>query len=218
MTEEAELPAPLRQVVCADALVWLRENEARPTDSIVTSLPDVSELPLALPKWKLWFMEAARSVLSWVPEDGVALFFQSDIRVDGVWIDKAFLVQSAAFGTGHELLFHKVVCRRPPGTPSLGRASYSHLLCFSRRPLRMCHATPDVLPEAGLMPWSRAMGTTAGELACRFLAEETATRRVVDPFCGQGTILAVANRFGFEALGVDLSPKRCRKARTLRLD
>jgi tRNA G10 N-methylase Trm11 len=38
---------------------------------------------------------------------------------------------------------------------------------------------------------------------------------VVDPFCGHGTILAVANEHGLDAVGVELSAKRARKARRL---
>ena len=59
------------------------------------------------------------------------------------------------------------------------------------------------------------MGTRACEAACRFLLDETKTRRVVDPFCGKGTVLAVANALGIDALGVELSAKRCRAARKL---
>ena len=35
------------------------------------------------------------------------------------------------------------------------------------------------------------MGVTACEVACRYLADETETRTIVDPFCGRGTVLAV---------------------------
>ena len=45
------------------------------------------------------------------------------------------------------------------------------------------------------------MGVEACRLACRFLREESETKLVVDPFCGHGTALAVANHFGFDALG-----------------
>mmetsp|Transcript_27730 Transcript_27730/g.81518 ORF Transcript_27730/g.81518 Transcript_27730/m.81518 type:complete len:89 (+) Transcript_27730:1-267(+) len=38
---------------------------------------------------------------------------------------------------------------------------------------------------------------------------------VIDPFCGHGTAIAVANEFGLDSLGVELSRKRCRAAQTL---
>ena len=114
------------------------------------------------------------------------------------------------------VVWHKIVCRRPPGTIAQGRSSYSHMICVSRVPRPTpIRPGPDVLPDAGAMSWPRAMGEAACRVACRFLKEETATRLVVDPFCGEGTLLAVANAFGFEALGVELSPRRCRTAREL---
>jgi tRNA G10 N-methylase Trm11 len=39
---------------------------------------------------------------------------------------------------------------------------------------------------------------------------------VVDPFCGWGTALAVANALGMPAIGVDLSARMSRRARALR--
>jgi hypothetical protein len=208
--------APGRDVVQADALIWLRDNPAEPGDAVVTSLPDVSELPLlgpGLDGWKSWFIAAAAQVMAW-PRPGMpALFFQSDVRHHGQWVDKSFLVQQAAERAGAWLIFHKIVCRKAPGTLTQGRASYSHLLAFTvGEPLIPKKPSADVLPDAGDMPWSRAMGTRACEEACRFLLDETKTRRVVDPFCGKGTVLAVANALGIDALGVELSAKRCRAA------
>jgi hypothetical protein len=211
--------APGRLVVQADALVWLHDNPAEPGDAVVTSLPDVSELPLlgpGLDGWKSWFIAAAARVMAW-PQPGMpALFFQSDVRHHGQWVDKSFLVQQAAERAGALLIFHKIVCRKPPGTLTQGRASYSHLLAFTvGEQLIPKKPSADVLPDAGDMPWSRAMGTRACEAACRFLLDETKTRRVVDPFCGKGTVLAVANALGIDALGVELSAKRCRAAQKL---
>jgi hypothetical protein len=211
------MQGPAREVFQAEALSWLASREAAPETSVVTSLPDVSEVPaLGYDAWRAWFVEAARAVLRWVPASGVSIFFQSDIRHEGVWVDKGYLVQRAAEEEGKLLLWHKIVCRKPAGTLSHGRATYSHLLCVAssvsdavKRPL------PDVLPDTGHMPWSRAMGVEACRLACAYLKHETRTRTVVDPFCGQGTVLAVANSLGLGAVGVDLSAKRCRAARRL---
>jgi hypothetical protein len=187
---------------------------------VITSLPDVSELgELGFHGWREWFIAAAQRVIEWLPDGGVAIFYQSDIRRNGAWIDKGYLVQRAAETASGTLLWHKIVCRKPPGTITFGRASYSHLLCVSRSaPAELRHPGPDVLADAGAMNWSRAMGVEACRVACRFLRDDTGTRRVVDPFCGRGTALAVANAFGFDALGVDRSARCCRAARRCQVE
>ena len=212
--------SPSRQIVRAEALAWLAENPAPPGASVITSLPDVSELPeLGFQGWKTWFQGAARAVFRWLPSPGLAIFFQSDIREAGAWVDKGYLVQAAAEAEARLLIWHKIVCRRPPGAISHGRASYSHLLCFAHAAReRIDHPGPDVLPDAGYKPWSKAMGVEACRLACRFLREESTTTLVVDPFCGHGTVLAVANHYGFDALGIELSTRKVKAARRLRLD
>jgi hypothetical protein len=212
--------SPLREVVQGEALAWLDDHPAEPGSSVITSLPDVSELPeLGFDGWRGWFIAAAERVMRWLPDDGVAIFYQSDIRWQSVWIDKAHLVHCAADNCGRVLLFHKIVCRSAPGTISWGRASYSHLVCVANAALEGARKPgPDVLPDAGAMPWSRAMGVEACRLACSFLRDNTSTRRVVDPFCGKGTALAVANTYGFDAIGVERSGRRCRAARKLTVE
>ncbi len=204
-----------REVVVAEALAWLAHNPAPLHASVITSLPDVTEVPLDLDAWREWFIDAASRVISWVPRAGVSIFYQTDIRHQGTWIDKGHLVMCAADRTKAHILWHKIVCRHPAGTLGQGRANYSHMIAISltARPPKKPRA--DVLPDAGLMTWTRAMGVTAARHACEYLREETNTATVVDPFCGYGTVLAVANELGFDALGIDLSAKRCRKARVL---
>ena len=199
--------------------MWLRDHAPLAGASVVTSLPDISELGgLDLPAWQAWFQEAAFQTMQAVPDQGVAIFFQSDIRHEGLWIDKGALVQQAAARAEMRLLFHKIVCRKTPGTVTFGRASYSHLLAYARtlRPA-VARNTADVLPDAGFMPGKKSMGVNACLDACRFVRAETTTRTIVDPFCGFGTVLAVANALGLDAVGVDLSPRMCRRALGLRL-
>jgi DNA methylase len=215
--EDGAAAGPQRVVHCAEALGWLRAQPRLTGCSFFTSMPDATELPSANQRsWATWFEEAAGLVCEKTPDDGAALFYQSDVKRQGLWVDKAFLVQKAAERAGLALLWHKIVCRRPPGTLTYGRAGYGHLLCFSRG-LRMdlARATPDVLAAEGQLTWVRAVGVAAARLACRFVLEETPTRTVVDPFCGLGTALAAANELGLAAIGVELNQKRARKARSL---
>lgn len=206
---------PSRTVHCEDALGWLDHNELTGC-SVITSLPDVSELGLPIPEWKKWFEAAAHKVVTRLPETSVALFFQTDIKKEGEWIDKGFLVSKAAERANATLLLHKIICRFQPGTITFGRPAYSHLLAFSRGvKLDLSTSSPDVLPDAGEKTWTRGMGRKACELAIKFVQSHTSDRTIVDPFCGHGTVLAVANQMGLDAIGVELSAKRARKARTL---
>jgi hypothetical protein len=182
----------------------------------VTSLPDVSEVGLTLPVWREWFLAAVQLVVAAVPDDSAAIFFQSDIKRDGCWIDKGALVISAAEAAGARVLFHKLICRRPPGTLTLGRPGYTHLIAVSRA-LRCPDVLPipDIITDAGRQPWVRAMGVRAAAHAVRFARDQAAAKIIFDPFCGVGTILAVANRLGLDALGVEKAKKRCEQSRQL---
>jgi hypothetical protein len=209
---------PSRIVHQTDAVAWLGQQTLPEDHALVTSLPDSSELNLAFDAWQRWFSETAELVCRATAERAVSIFFQTDVKRDGRWIDKSFLVQLGAQRAGSHLLWHKVVCRAPAGVTTFGRPSYAHLLCFSRGlQLESAQSSPDVLPQLGHMTWSRAMGTAACAATCEFLIAHTACRTVVDPFCGVGSMLAVANAYGLDAIGVERSQKRAERARTLTL-
>ena len=206
---------PSREVFTGDGIAWIQQAALGPEHAIVTSLPDASELPLlGFGGWRAWFRETA--ALLCASGAGVNIFYQTDIKHEGAWVDKGVLVAMGAEDAGAHCLWHKIVCRAPPGQATAGRPAYAHLLAFSRA-LRLSpgQTSPDVLPGLGAMPWPRAMGTAACEAVARFLTRHTPCRVVVDPFCGVGTMLAVANQHGLDAVGVELSPRRAARARDL---
>jgi hypothetical protein len=211
--------SPTRTVHTADALAWLDANALPEHASVFTSLPDAVEFRhRSVERWRPWFVAAAERVLRSTPPHACAIFYQTDRKLDGEWIDKAFLVQQAAASCGSALLWHKIVCRAPAGRTTFARPGYAHLLCFSQRHRDAIEAaTADVLPELGPMTWPRAMGLAAADAAVRWLRERAAARCIVDPFCGVGTALAVANAHGLDAIGVELHAGRAERARRLTL-
>jgi hypothetical protein len=209
---------PKREVVHADAIPWMEARGRMENACAVTSLPDVSEVNLSLPAWRAWFLNAVRLVVGSVSDESAALFFQSDIKRDGAWIDKGAMVVRAAEDAGARVLFHKIVCRRPPGMLTHGRPGFTHLIAVSRA--MKCPdvlSIPDVITDAGPQKWVRAMGVRAAAHAVRFAQEQVTARTIFDPFCGVGTVLAVANALGLDALGVEQSRKRCEQARELKI-
>jgi hypothetical protein len=209
----------LREVQCADAIPWMLTRGRIEGACAVTSLPDISEMGMTMPVWRAWFLNAVRLVVDSVPDESAALFFQSDIKHEGAWIDKGSLVVRAAEDAGARVMFHKIVCRRPPGMLTYGRPGYTHLIAVSRA--MTCPEVlplPDIIIDAGRLPWVRAMGVRAAGHAVRFAKDHVRATTVFDPFCGVGTVLAAANALGLNALGVEKSRKRCEQARLLTID
>ena len=52
-----------------------------------------------------------------------------------------------------------------------------------------------------------AFGFAAARVAVEFCKKHS--NRVLDPFCGRGTILHVAEELGMESVGVDIDPVCC---------
>lgn len=204
-----------RTIHHGDGIEWLRNSALGSDAAIVTSLPDTSELPeLGFDDWQQWFVDTSELICRSAADSAMAIFYQTDIQHEGRWVDKSALVTRGANRAESHLIWRKVVCRVPPGTTTFGRPAYAHLLCFSRTGrIHPKQSTPDVLPQTGEMRWSRAMGSDACASVIDFLAKHTSCKTVVDPFCGQGSILSAANAAGLDAIGVETSRRRAAKAR-----
>ena len=230
---------PYRKVYNTDALLYLQNTPQLP-GCVITSLPDHTETPFTLPQWKRWFIDAVAAVIRRTPVDGLAMFYQTDVRSGGEWVSKSYLVLRGAERAGGRLVWHKIVVQSSVGSVKGSKAAYAHLLCFSPAPLpgkvksalsgdievaaagevrpyveTASSLTPDILSSRGAMTWKRAMGLLACAFACEYVQRNTRHRCIVDPFCGQGSVLAVANAQGMDSVGVDTSKRRCCLARQL---
>lgn len=56
----------------------------------------------------------------------------------------------------------------------------------------------------GRKVYAQGMGTEALSWILRWVVAQTDVQVVIDPFCGRGTVLALANELGVAALGVDV--------------
>lgn len=197
--------------VCTDALPWLAAHPR--LGSIVTSLPDADEIGAALPEWARWFRQAVALCVGATQDVAPAIFYQTDRKADGQLYSKAALVFAGATAAGAHVLWHKIVLRREPGAVDLHRPGYTHLIAVSRGG-KPGTASPDVLSR-GRMLYPNAMGLAAALFAVRFAGR--AARVVCDPFCGRGTVPAVADALGLRAIGVDIDPAQISAAQRLRL-
>lgn len=160
------------------------------------------------------------------------------------WLDKSHLASIAADRSGMTLVWHKLVlCNKTMEKRSSGKPSYSHLLCYSKNGCRGCcesieyknitekalalhcgcppvthkasyFSIPDIF-HRGEMLWVRGIGLDCCYAGVMFLRDIAKATKIIDPFAGVGTVLAMANALGVDAVGVEISSKRCRKARNI---
>lgn len=213
---------PTRDVVVADTVQWLRDTAPgldRTGWSVVSSIPDISETGQSESAWQAFFVDMAAGLLRLCDDGGLLALFQTDVRKGGLWVDKSAMITRGVVEAGGVLLMRKIVCRRPPGTTSSKRAAFTHLLVYGRGPLDTAFpdVVPDVIPDGGPVTWTRGVGLFGARAAVDVVARHArGTRVIVDPFCGEGMILAVANERGFDAIGVERHKKRAEASRRLR--
>lgn len=200
-----------KQIICADALDWMRATDVR--GAVVTSLPDSEEIGQMPEQWRGWFIEAAGLAMVLAVPTAPAIFYQTDRKAGGQTHSKAGLLLEAAAARNIPLLWHKIVLRRRPGTVDIHRPGFTHLMAFSVNG-KPGAASPDVI-ERGDMIYPNAMGLKAASFAVRFAGG--LSRRIIDPFCGRGTVPAVADALGFDAIGVDIDKAQCERATALSL-
>ena len=220
-----------RTALCADSVAWLEIQAALPRRChVITSLPDIGELkPRMTPAaYEAWFSGVITSLLEKLEPHSVAIFYQTDGRnsgLDGAWLDKGFLCTLGARAAGATMLWHKIVCAGRPAQVRTGRPAFAHLLCFSKR-LRPAIPSVDVLPQRGHMEYPAAAGEAACSAAVQFVRRAHALRPgdsldasdalrpalVLDPFCGYGSVLALASAWGLDSMGIDTNQHRCQQS------
>lgn len=200
----------MREIVCADALPWLSANRA--CGAVITSPPDAEEVGLDIAGWLDWLTDMMPRLFA--ASTGLAVVYVTDRKHDGRLVSKAQLYHGGALDAGFSCLWHKVVLRKPVGSTDLHRPGFTHLIAFGRG-VRPGKASPDVM-ERGAMLYPNAMGMIPARFAVEFAVAAGATR-ILDPFCGKGTIPAVADALGVDATGIDIDQGQCDAASGLRL-
>jgi len=214
-----------------DAVNWILDSDAPLAGSVFTGIPDIKDIPSFNNMKNATALQRTAGYLSWCTEllDGifqrlaigqVAIFNVTDAKVMTAsgditcWVDKSHLCSLSASKHQCNLLWHKIAINsEQQGSRSSYRPSFTHLLCYGKRiEYRLSQfQTPDVF-DRGTMGWAKAIGMDACIMGVAFLCRVIRTPLVIDPFCGHGTILAVANYFGLPSLGVEICVRRARQA------
>lgn len=206
----------MRELICADSLIWLKDNKDK-QGAILTSLPDMEEIGMDINEWASWFQQAASLCLNHIKGSGnPIIFYQTDRKYDGSWFSKANLLISCAKELNIPLIWHKIcLTSSNEDAINLYRPGYSHLLCFSevKKPGKI---TPDVF-KAGHKIYDNGIGIHAARIALDYISNHTKDNVLIDPFCGRGTVLSLAEfEYKFDkTIGIDIDEDQVNKCKDL---
>ena len=193
-----------KSIICADAIEWLKSNTC---EAVFTSPPDAEEIGRTLDEWEGWFRNAVS--LCFRAASGPVVFYVTDRKSGGRIYSKAGIVLSESATCGAIPAWHKICLRRDVGKTDLHRPTFTHLLAFNGQPGR---ASPDVI-QRGEAVYRNGTGIAAARVAVEWIMKQAES--ITDPFCGQGTILAVAEALGIPSTGIDIDETQCEKSRSL---
>lgn len=201
------------EIICKDALVWLKAQQSGSLTNIVTGIPDLEEVDMTASKYLDFFEKSVDLIFEKVHPSSYVIFMVTDRKHQKVWLDKSFLISQGAHKHRVPLRWHKIILLRPVGSTHIQRPTYQHFMCFSRDS-GPGEATPDLL-MCGKKSYKNASCPVATAHAISFLKRYAAEKSVIDPFVGRGTVLEIAQKEGFTGIGIDLDPRQCSAARTL---
>jgi hypothetical protein len=198
-------------------------------------------------EYKKWFSDTIYELMMRLKIGNCIVLLQSDTRMMTnkreayEWVDKSFLASEAAARSDCTLIWHKLVLlSKDMNNRSTGRPCYSHLLCYVKNSSLIHETRPEglvtieeaskhyysyrpgdfAIPDVfyrGEMFWTRGIGADCCYAGLIFLKEIVKCDEIIDPFCGCGTVLAMANFLDMHSLGIDISPARCKKSRKLQV-
>ena len=224
-----------REVLQLDAVEWLKNDNVPFEGSIFTGVPDILDIPEISSivdlterhmKYIEWFEGVLENIFRRILIGQYAIFSQTDAKIIDdkgnlvAWVDKSHVCSRVAAKLQCNLLWHKV-CIDSDTTSQLEssvyRPCYTHLLCYGKGTTSSYHISqfqvPDVI-NRGSMIWQKAIGIEACVLGISFLLNIAKTPVVINPFCGHGTILAVANYFHLPSFGIEILSSRAKQSKS----
>ena len=177
--------------------------------SIITSLPDMSEVDMEEQDYISFLRTTIPIILSSVEPKGYAIFIQTDRKHKGL-IDKSYYLTESAYALGMRMMFHKICLIRDVDSNDKYKPTYSHILCYSLKGTPG-GSTPDIFHRGDTL-YKHGMGTIACTKCLEFLQKHKISH-VCDPFVGQGTTLILAKQLGFTGVGIDIDETQIEKCR-----
>lgn len=192
---------PSKQFIKADAIKWLEKNKG--LGSVIASPPDAEDVGLNIVEWIDWFENATEKTLLATKKDTPTIFMVTDRKHDKQVISKANMIFKVAYKLNYKLQFHKIALRLPLGTHDIFRPAYTHVLAFNTvNNAKDVNVQGSDVFHRGKTIYKDATGIDAAIRMVKYAGNFSDT--IVNPFSGSGTICHIAEKYGFNSIGIEI--------------
>jgi len=178
---------------------------------VFTSPPDFSELNLDVDTGLDEYMEFIDSVFSKLTQKcSLITIVNTDRKYNGGIMPKHILFHDIMRQKNFRILYHKIWCKSLDASINIFRLGYAHVVTYAKEGLIIPQNNfklfkPDVYFSR--CPKYRGYSFGNSELIAEFHIRHFMKKGMVlyDPFCGSGTNLSMAKKFGFSSIGSEIS-------------
>ena len=164
--------------------------------------------------WIHWLKMSCLAIAGMMDEKSIVFFYQTNRKFEGSIIDKKNIITNEFLAMGFNLIHSKIVLKQEPETINLFRPTFTNFFSFSKS-LGPGKPSPDVI-RCGEMIYKNAMGYNACRFAVEYVKEKKVSDTILDPFCGRGSVLKIANDLGMKSMGIDIDIKQVEHAKNLK--
>lgn len=200
---------PSKQFIKADAIKWLEDNKG--LGAMISCVPDAEETGMEIEEWKDWFAYAVEVSLLATKKEMPTIFMSTDRKFEQQVISKANMIFQVANKLNYILQFHKIALRRPVGSHDFFRPGYTHVLAFNTvNNAKSVKVQGSDVFHRGKTTYKNATGIEAAIRMVKYAGSFSDT--IINPFSGSGTICHIAERYGFNSIGIELLESQIKMA------
>ena len=200
--------------------------QSKSTFHYVVGIPDSDEIeprPSLVEYIKL-LNQFSETIFNASDKNSIFFFLQTDkySREPPMWIDKMLYISQVAMKHGFYPFCKKIIINDFEQNDS-SRSTYTNLYGFMRIDKNVYSKNKQFMKDEllynGNKTWINGFAVNAVDLCVNFIKRNSKVRDyyIVDPFIGQGSLLAVCDLYGIKSIGIDIEEDKVKVAKELEI-
>ena len=197
----------MNDYIYGDCFTHLEKSKQK-FDLILTSVPDMFEINMALQEYQHTFLpKVVKLVGDLIKDDKFVVFCQTDRKIEGTIFPKHIHIIEAMLQSGFILKDYKILLRSDIASKDLYRLTYSHVLFFTMKG-KFKALEPEMKQHVLISKFPKNKNYWAEDFPTLIVRNLTGLGEIVlDPFAGRGTVLKCARDLGRQYLGFEIDTK-----------